>query len=336
MYEVDQCSKEKLEEICDLRQPVLFDFENANKIMETTNQQFIETNYSSFEIKIRNMKEDDTNTELFIPLPLKNALQLFKEDKNSVYLSENNNDFLQETGVIKNMSYQDELMRPYMVSNCIYDIIMGSLNTCTPFRYEVNYRNFFLLTEGSAQIKLAPPQSTRYLYPIYDYENFEFRTPVNPWSPQPKYSVEFDKVKCLEFTLMPGKTLYIPAYWWYSIRLNTNNTSISCFKYRTYMNNLAITPYLFIYALQIQNVKRDTTKKVIIDESKDKEHANQNVNNISNVSSTKDIIETTEMNETIAVENISSTEISDLIEPVASSSLLNDMTVLGSELTVAL
>jgi hypothetical protein len=267
---------------------------------------------------------------------LNNAAQLFKEDKNATYLSENNYDFLQETGVIKNMSYQDEIMRPYMVSNCNYDIIMGSLNVCTPFRYEVNYRNFFLLTQGSAQIKLAPPQSTRYLYPIYDYENFEFRTPVNPWTPQPKYAAEFDKVKCLEFTLMPGKTLYIPAYWWYSIRLNTNDTSISCFKYRTYMNNLAITPYLFMYALQIQNVKRDTTKKVTIDESKNKEHVYQNVNNVSNVSTANDIIEGTEINEASAVENISTTEISELIEPVASSTLLNDMTTLGSELITAL
>ena len=29
MYEVDQASKDKLEEICDIRQPVLFDFDNT-------------------------------------------------------------------------------------------------------------------------------------------------------------------------------------------------------------------------------------------------------------------------------------------------------------------
>ena len=37
MYEIDQASKDKLEEICDIRQPVLFDFENQ-KIMETSNK----------------------------------------------------------------------------------------------------------------------------------------------------------------------------------------------------------------------------------------------------------------------------------------------------------
>jgi hypothetical protein len=264
MYEVEQPSKDKLEEICDLRQPVIFDFD-CQKIVESSNKSYISNNYNAFEIKIRNVKETDPNSELYIPLPLHAANKLFNEDTNSTYFSENNNEFLEETGVIKSLKYNDEFLRPYMVSNCNYDIMMGSANTCTPFRYEINYRNYYLLTEGSAQIKLAPPHSIRYLYPNYDYENFEFRSPVDPWSPQPKYIADFDKMKCLEFTLTPGKTLYIPAYWWYSIKFN-KNTSISCFNYRTYMNNIAVAPYIGMHALQIQNVKRNVVKKASIDE----------------------------------------------------------------------
>lgn len=264
MYEVDQPSKEKLEEICDLRQPVLFDFE-CQKILDTSNRDYITNNYHAFEIKIRNTKENDKNIELYIPLPLHSAIKLFNEDKDYTYFSESNKDFLDESGVIKNFKYNDDFLRPYMVSNCNYDIIMGSKDTCTPFRYEINYRNYLLLTQGSAQIKLAPPHSIKYLYTNYDYENFEFSSPVNPWKPQPKYSSDFDKIKCLEFTLLPGKTLYIPAYWWYSIKLN-ENTSISCFNYRTYMNNMAILPYICLHALQIQNIKRDVVKKVSIEQ----------------------------------------------------------------------
>lgn len=264
IYEIDQPSKDKLEEICDMRQPVLFDFE-CDKIMETTNKNHISQNYPAFEIKIRTPKDTDSNNELYIPLPLHSAVKLFDEDKNAMYFSENNSEFLDETGVIKNFKYNDEFLRPFMVSNCNYDILMSSNNVETPFKYEINYRNYFLITQGSAQIKMAPPHSTKYLYPIYDYENFEFRSHVNPWSPQTKYSADFDKIKCLEFTLTPGKTLFIPAYWWYSIKLN-NNTSISCFHYRTYMNNAAILPYIGLHALQIQNVKRNVTKKVSINE----------------------------------------------------------------------
>jgi hypothetical protein len=233
--------------------------------MENSNKTYIANNYHAFEVKIRNVKDTNNDTELYMPLPIHAAVKLFDEDKNSLYYSENNTDFLQETGVVKTLQYNDEFLRPYMVSNCNYDLLMGSDGTCTPFRYEVNYRNFFLLTQGSAQIKMTPPQSTRYLYPNYDYENFEFRSPVNPWKPQPNYSADFDKIKCLEFTLQPGKTVFIPAFWWYSIKFN-KNTSISCFRYRTYMNNIAISPYIALYALQIQNVKRNVAKTASIKE----------------------------------------------------------------------
>jgi hypothetical protein len=147
-----------------------------------------------------------------------------------------------------------------MVSNCNYDIMMGSHGIKTPFRYEINYRNFFLLTEGKAIIKLAPPQSSKYLYPERDYENFEFRSPVNPWNIQPQYTADFDKMKCLEVILTPGKTINIPAYWWYSIQFD-KNTCIACFRYRTYMNNAAIVPHIALHALQLQNVKREVAKK---------------------------------------------------------------------------
>lgn len=297
MYEVDQPSKDRLEEICDIRQPVLFDFD-CEKIVNSSNKQFISDNYSAFEIKIRNIKEQDENAELYVPLPLHDAVKLFDEDKSSTYLSENNRDFLEETGVIKNMKYNDELLRPYMMSNCNYDIMMGSTGACSPFRYELNYRNFLLLTQGTAQIKIAPPNSTKYLHTIYDYDNFEFKSPVNPWCPQPKFQSDFDKIKCLEFTLTPGKTLYIPAYWWYSIKFN-NNTSISIFRYRTYFNNLAITPYIAMYALQIQNVKRNTAKKVSI------EKLNHEIKkkDVTHIKMNSDIPENTQISSTVSIDN---------------------------------
>jgi hypothetical protein len=281
MYEIEQPSKDKLEEICDLRQPVFFDFDNE-KILETSNKTYITNNYSAFEIKIRNTKDANPNNELYIPLPLHTGNKLFDEDKASSYYSENNKDFLEETGLVKHFKYNDEFLRPSMVSNCNYDIMLGSSETCTPFRYEINYRNYFVVTQGSAFIKMAPPHSTKYLYPAYDYENFEFRSPVDPWNPQPKYTADFDKIKCLEFKLIPGKTLFIPAYWWYSIKFADSNTSISCFHYRTYMNNITITPYIALHALQIQNVKRDTVKKIDIKElGKDKDLDSGNQNEIS-------------------------------------------------------
>ena len=322
MYEIEECSKEKLEEICDIRQPVLFDFDNQ-KIMAISNKKYICDKYHAFQIKIRNPKEYDINSELHIPLALHSAEKLFDNDKTSSYFSENNKDFLDETGITKHFKHNDEFLRPYMLSNTNYDIIIGSKDTCTPFRYEVNYRNFFLLTQGSAQIKMAPPHSTKYLYPDYDYENFEFRSPVDPWNPQPKYIADFNKIKCLEFTLTPGKTLFIPAYWWYSIQFSSSSTSISCFYYRTYMNNLAITPYIALHALQLQNVKRDVVKKVSINELNNKEYIIQKEHNNNIPSETTDILsETTDIpSETTDINNLPILEKEPLLESSVNSSI---------------
>jgi hypothetical protein len=273
IYEIDQASKDRMEEICDLRQPVLFDCdEDVTKIIQTTNKSSILNNYPVFEVKIRDKEEPKNSAglseELYVNLPLHIACKLFNEDKNETYFSENNTDFLTETGAIKNMTYNDEFLRPRLVSNCNYDIMFGSNNVETPFRYELNYRNYFLVTQGSLKIKLSPPKSTRYLYPINDYENFEFRSPVNPWTPQAKFRADFDKIKCLEIVLEPGKFLFIPAYWWYSFKFS-EDTSVSCFRYRTYMNNIAISPNIFMYALQNQNVERKIAKNIGIQKDND-------------------------------------------------------------------
>ena len=302
IYEIEQASKDKMEEICDLRQPVLFDCdEDTEKITRTTSQSYLLDNYPIFEVKIRETNlskaKDNSDENLFLPLPLHVAAKLFQEDKNATYFSEGNTEFLVETGAQKNMSYNDEFLRPFLVSNCNYDIMMGSAGVETPLRYEINYRNYFLVTQGSLKVKLAPPKSGRYLYPVKDYENLEFRAQVNPWNPQAKFRADFDKVKCLEIVLTPGKFLFIPAYWWYSFKF-AENTSVSSFKYRTYMNNIAISPHIFMYALQNQNVERKTAKQIDIKTLQQKEVVEKNeTTNISelNTSSHGEEIVTSEI-----------------------------------------
>jgi len=261
VYEIEQPSKDKLEEICDLRQPVIFDYQN-DSLLETCKVSAITEHYSAFDVKLRNVKDIDDNTDLHIPVTLKAAVSLLSGDKDSKYISEKNGDFLEETGIIKNYKYNDAFLRPPMVSNCFYDFLTASQNSETILQYSVNYRNFYLVTHGSIKIKLIPPKSARYLYPVQDYENFEFRSPLNPWSIQRQYKADFDKMKTLEIELTPGKIIYIPAYWWYSIKFMDPLTSVCVFKYRTYMNTVAILPKLCMKTLQRQNTKREIVKKV--------------------------------------------------------------------------
>jgi hypothetical protein len=261
LYEIDLPSKTKLEEICDIRQPVVFNFDNIRLNDACTRAAILDT-YGAFDLKIRNVKESGEEdkdmhiSELYIPLAFTSALKVLRDDDKAQYLSENNADFLEETGLKKVFAYNDEFLRPAMVSNCFYDVVMASGQCKTPLRYEVNYRNYFLVTEGEVMLKLAPPKSTRYLSRVNDYENFEFRSPVNPWQVQSVYRADFDKVKCLEVTLTKGQIIFIPAYWWYTIQF-AKDTTLCSFKYRTYMNNVAILPQLAMRFLQRQNVKRN-------------------------------------------------------------------------------
>lgn len=262
IYEIDYPSKDKLEEICNLRQPVLFDYNNE-RILESCQRKTILDTYGAFDIKIRNIKQSSTDNEtnLYVPLAFSNALTVVNEDRDSKYLVENNADFLEETGLVKSYRYNDAFLRPYMVSNCSYDFMMATQGLQTPFRYEINFRNYVLVTEGSIKVKLAPPKSSKYLYAINDYENFEFSSPINPWQVQAKYKADFDKIKCLVIHLKKGQILFLPAYWWYSIEFG-KDTSICTFNYRTYMNTVAILPKLVMRLLQTQNIKHNNVKQL--------------------------------------------------------------------------
>ena len=272
VYEIEQPSKDKLEEICNLRQPVFFEYENVN-LLDTCVKDNISKSYGAFDVKIRKLgSEEALENELYVPVTFNVMNKLLSTDKNSQYITEKNGDFLEECGLIKLFRYNDMFLRPFMVSNCLYDFIRGSVNTTTPLKYELNNRNYLYVTEGEIKVKLIPPKNSKYLYTIKDYENFEFRSPVNPWNAQDQYKPDFDKIKSLEMIVKKGNIVFIPAFWWYSIKFVSSETSICCFKYRTYMNTIAIAPQLCMSLLQQQNTKREIVKK------KDEVETNMKVN----------------------------------------------------------
>ena len=262
VYTIERPSKNKLEEICDLRQPVVFEFSNE-RLLESCNLASLDDNYGAFDIKLRDTKQNDENSELYLPFLLKEALKVFQDDKNSKYITENNGDFLEETAAIKNFRYNDSFLRPSMVSKCTYDFWSGSIGAQTPLRYNLEYRTFIYLTSGKAKLKLIPPHSSRYLNVEKDYDNFEFRSVINPWNVQQHYKADFDKVKVLDLEVTPGYIIFIPAYWWYSIEYE-ELSSICVFKYRTYMSTLSTLPQILMSYLQKQNIKREIAKKLDI------------------------------------------------------------------------
>tara|TARA_B100000530_G_C15918319_1_gene472181 strand:- start:343 stop:1206 length:864 start_codon:yes stop_codon:yes gene_type:complete len=254
VYEINEPTKNELEEICNYRQPVIFDY-NSNLSEDINNEQII-TKYSSFDLNVRNVKNNNTDQELYIPYKVKDLFSVFENDKDGKYITENNEDFISETGIIKYLKYNDLLLRPYFMLNNNYDLLSGSNNTRTPFRYKLYYRNFIYVLDGNVKIKLSPPNSSKYLNQINDYDNYEFRTDIDVWNDNEK----IDKIKFLEVNLKKNQIIYIPSYWWYSIEYETKSLLIN-YSYDTYMSMLSITPNILLYYLQAQNIKIKKYKK---------------------------------------------------------------------------
>jgi len=258
IYEINSFSKERLNEVCDLRQPVLFsyDINNFNELKVDN----LVSNYNSFDIKVKffNNLEDTV-----IPLKFKDFIDLIdSKDNDKIFTIENNNEFLEETCLNKKIQYGDNFFKPSSLMSYEYDLIIGKSKHYTKCQYNLNYRNYFLVLEGNVKLKLAPPKSNKYFNVQKDYESFKFFSNMNIWDPQNEYINDYNKIKFLEIDLVPGKIINIPAYWWYSFYFTENKSNILSLKYRTYMNNVTISPEFLKSLLQKQNIKHELFKKI--------------------------------------------------------------------------
>jgi len=221
--------KEKLEEVCDLKQPVLFDYEDSIDISVKE--------HGSFDVVVY----DDKYRKSIVTCD--KAQKLFEKG----YAMYENEEFLKDTLLKNQYTNTDLLLRPPLVCTTYTDLLMGSDQFTTRLQYKNQFRNYFLVTNGSITVKLCPPRNTKFLNELKKQETQEFYSTLNPWK-------EKTKVKFLELTIPKGKLLFIPAYWWYSIRLE-KDACVCIFHYRTIMNVVATLPDICLGALQRQNTK---------------------------------------------------------------------------------
>ena len=274
IYEMDYTTNEHLQEVCDIKQPVLFNYQSVNpQFFETMTLDFLKT-YSSSDIKVKESGDyfaENCDVVDYVVLSLQSSLQLITTDTKSAYFIENNNDFVSESSLYLLFQANDELLKPTFTAQTKYDLIMGSKNTVMPLRYHVDYRKFICVTSGKIQVKMTPWKSHKYLYTIKDYDNYDFRSPINVWKPQAKYLHEMDKIKFLEFDVAEGNVLYIPPYWWYSIKFTSDSPIVTEFTYNSVMNCVSNIPTYILYFMQQQNTKTHNTKvlKHVSDEDVD-------------------------------------------------------------------
>lgn len=253
IYEIDNVSKEKFEELCNLKQPLLV---NNFNILENLNYDLFKTTYGNFDIKV--IKKNDS--DVYLPIKLSSAYELFNIDVSNIYISDDNEEFLEETTIIKEFNKQDLFLRPYNVSNINYNIIMGSINAYSQLKYNLSCRNFFYILDGSVEITLCAPNNYKYLHVHKNYENLNFASSIDLNKIDDIYKNDFNKVKFLRIILTKNKLLQIPSYWFYSIKILEKDTLLANLNYRTFINSIAISPQLIIHFLQNNNIKRTTTK----------------------------------------------------------------------------
>ena len=278
IYELDYSSNKHLQEVCDVKQPILFEFKPVvPKFYETlTYDDLLADEYANFDIKVKESadywQENDTSVD-YIIIPYSCGSNLMKTDSNSAYFSENNEDFIEESSLMTTLTSNDDYLKPGMVVQSKYDIMLGSRGAVLPLRYHTNYRHYLSVNSGKIRIKMTPWKSTKYLYQNRDFETYEFRSPINVWKPDKKYRHEMDKIRFLDFEVNEGFVISIPPYWWYSIQYDDKVDTLICgFTYNTLMNLTSNVPYFVKYYIQQSNIKKRVAK--VLDYSEKQEISN--------------------------------------------------------------
>ena len=211
--------KEKLEDLCALKQPILFHY--TFDIDMTPYEKYDVVVYDSlFKKKI---------------MPLKRALRLKK------HIGFDNHDFIKDT-----ITHYPVGLQPPLVATIRYDYLFGS-DVFTRLQYKNYERNYFVVTNGSMKVKLCPPKQKKFLNEIKQYETQDFYSKIDPWKDP--------KVHFLDCTVSKGQMIYIPPYWWYSFHLE-NDTRVCIVHYRTAMNVISTLPDLLRGYIQKQNITR--------------------------------------------------------------------------------
>jgi hypothetical protein len=264
---MDYQDNESLQEICNLKQPILFEYKPVNEDFFQAVTLDVLFQYPLQDVKVKESGDEKSD---YVVLSFKSANSLIISDTKATYYSEGNKEFIEESGIGVDFEENNVYLKPPFTVNSKYDFIFGSRNCSLPLRYHTCARQFLGVNSGKIHVKMTPWKSRKYLHPFKDYENYEFRSPVNPWTMQDEYASDMARLRFLEFDVYAGYALYIPPYWWYSIKISDNNdTLVTSFSYDNAVSFLTNLPNYSMYYLQQSNITK-IMKKPVPDEFPEK------------------------------------------------------------------
>lgn len=276
IYEMDYVSNANLQEVCNIKQPILFEFKNVNSDifsdLDLTTLQKCDT----YDVKVK----DTDDISDYVMLKYESFKGLSDSDVKSHFITEGNHEFIEDAGLYSEFAELNAYLKPAFTIETKYDVMMGSKEASTPLRYHTNERQFLVVSSGKIHLKMTPWKSRKYLHPIMDYDNYEFRSPINAWdnSKNVDYMKDVDKLKYLEFDVEAGYILYIPPYWWYSIKYSTEpNNLVLGVTYNTVINIMANTPDIIRYYIQQQNTTTKVTRTLVTSETPNNDTTKDNI-----------------------------------------------------------
>jgi len=272
IYELDYTTNKQLQEICHLKQPVLFQLDHLKDLESffhaiSLNHILREWEKEDVFVKdIRDYYKPNITTIDSVSLSVSSAKGLMDTDPKGHFFSENNSDLVRE---ISSFSKIDSyLATPWNIHKS-YDLLFGSKNVHTSLRFHTDTSRFLIIStslttsstateeiSSSIRIKMTPWKNRKYLEIKYDYENYEFWSPTDIWNNPP------DKMKCLEFVVKEGFAIYIPPYWFYTIEFKNSDVSVASLTYSTGMNMISNLPNYGLFFLQQNNIKNLREMKI--------------------------------------------------------------------------
>ena len=242
IYEIDYTNITDLNKSANLKQPIIFEFSNFVSTLNDYSLKFLAVEYGSFDVFIKEPEDYHTDRPInTVVIDLAAAESLVKTDTSSKYYSNQNQSLIYETGLDKYFKQLDKYLQPMFSVFSKYDIMFGSSGTTTPLTYHTYERRFVYVNGGKISVKMTPWRSNKYMVVNKDYENYEFVSPLNVWNPQDNYRTGFQKMKFLDFVVHSGNILYIPPFWYYSIKIEDDDGLIYVADYGSPMNIISNT-----------------------------------------------------------------------------------------------
>ena len=222
------------------------------ELMTAMNFDSLLKNFKTNSLNVK--KSKDTN---YLPLKLENVFELFEKDVSNNYISEYNMDFLNQTSLIKHFK-NSNVLKPNLMSNSLFDCILGKKNYGTELRHNLFYRNFFYVSSGKVRVKMFSPNNA---HKISDGTQVEFCDFIHDETPYDDKEKNMESLNQVEKVLDTGDIIFIPPYWFYSMKF-MGTPSVCSMSYQTLMNTLAILPEIGMTVLQGQNIKHNIVTKL--------------------------------------------------------------------------